>query len=334
MTSESVQRSKESIWHAWQRLDKVEAGTAYDWLTTFHHPNCRWLISHPHNEVIGIDALAESFWQPFLDSFPDLEKRCDIFFGGSFKGGDWVCATGYYAGTFSTDWVGIPATGEEMLIRFGEFCRVEEGRVVEGRLILDMIDVMRRAGFEVLSPSSGEERFVPGPAGIDGLLLGPQEDEEGRKSLKLVEDMIFKGLMTYDQAELSSMGNGRFWHEEMLWFGPGGIGTTYGVDGFEQDHQKPFLHAFPDRKGGNHDARFGEGLFVASTGWPSLSATHAGEYLGAPATNRRIGMRVMDFWRREEDLLLENWIFIDMPHLFLQFGIDLFERMRLARPTG
>ena len=38
-------------------------------------------------------------------------------------------------------------------------------------------------------------------------------------------------------------------------------------------------------------------------------------------------MRVMDFWRREGTMLRENWVFIDMPHLFLQFGDDLFARM-------
>jgi hypothetical protein len=39
-------------------------------------------------------------------------------------------------------------------------------------------------------------------------------------------------------------------------------------------------------------------------------------------------MRVMDFWRREGDLLVENWVFIDMVDLFLQLGVDLFERLQ------
>jgi hypothetical protein len=31
----------------------------------------------------------------------------------------------------------------------------------------------------------------------------------------------------------------------------------------------------------------------------------------------------MDFWRREDDMLVENWVFIDMVDLISQFGIDL-----------
>jgi hypothetical protein len=36
----------------------------------------------------------------------------------------------------------------------------------------------------------------------------------------------------------------------------------------------------------------------------------------------------MDWWRREGDLLVENWVFIDMIDLFLQLGVDLFERLQ------
>ena len=33
----------------------------------------------------------------------------------------------------------------------------------------------------------------------------------------------------------------------------------------------------------------------------------------------------MDFWRRENDPLVENWIFVDMIQLFRQFGVDLLQ---------
>jgi hypothetical protein len=47
-------------------------------------------------------------------------------------------------------------------------------------------------------------------------------------------------------------------------------------------------------------------------------------WLGIPATNKRITMRVMDFWRREGELLSENWVFIDIIDLLQQFGINVF----------
>ena len=34
-----------------------------------------------------------------------------------------------------------------------------------------------------------------------------------------------------------------------------------------------------------------------------------------------------DWWRREGDLLIENWVFVDIPHVLLQMGYDLFANM-------
>ena len=58
-----------------------------------------------------------------------------------------------------------------------------------------------------------------------------------------------------------------------------------------------------------------------------MIATHAGEYLGAAPAGNEIGMRVMDWWRRKSELLYANWIFIDMPGVFFQVGIDLLDRL-------
>jgi hypothetical protein len=60
-----------------------------------------------------------------------------------------------------------------------------------------------------------------------------------------------------------------------------------------------------------------------------VRATHLGDYLGAPATNKPITMRVADWWRREGDLLRENWVMIDLPELLLQMGVDVFARMSI-----
>jgi hypothetical protein len=43
-------------------------------------------------------------------------------------------------------------------------------------------------------------------------------------------------------------------------------------------------------------------------------------------------MRVADWWRREGDLLRENWVMIDLPELLLQMGVDVFARMSIGNP--
>ncbi len=297
-------------------------------------PNLDWHGPCPIGALRGLGAVRARFWQPFKHAFPDLERRDDIAIAGTFETGDWVATTGYYAGTWARDWLGFPPTGQLTWIRFGEFYRVEAGRVVEARVLLDVLDVLRQGGRCPLPASPGVDGLAPGPATHDGVILSPADPAETASSLRLVEDMIFGGLRGFDGADLRSMGMERFWTAGMMWYGPCGIGATRGVAGFERYHQRPFLHAFPDRVGGNHRARLAQGAYVASTGWPSIHATHQGDYLGHPATGRPITMVVMDWWRRDGDLLAENWVFIDLPHLFLQFGRDLLAEARAVGAGG
>jgi predicted ester cyclase len=247
--------------------------------------------------------------------------------GGGYDGRDWVCATGYFVGTFARDWLSIPATGQKAYIRFGEFCQMAEGRIAKTYTILDLLDLIRQAGYRLLQNNGGKEALVPGPLADDGILLTEQDKAAGQKSLRLVEAMV-DGLLAYDQSDLSSMNMAKYWHPGMLWYGPCGIGATQGIKEFEDYHQGPFLHAFPDRRASKFIALIAEGQFVAWAGWPGLQATHRGTYLGHPATGKQIEMRGVDWWKRDGDLLVENWVFIDMIHLFLQLGVDFLDRLQ------
>jgi hypothetical protein len=190
-------------------------------------------------------------------------------------------------------------------------------------LLLDLPDLMRQAGTSPLPRPDAAEFRTPGPASHDGVVLTAQNAAETQASYDLVMAMI-GGLRRYDQESLASMGQHAYWHERMMWYGPGGIGATRGVDGFQMHYQRHFLQAFPDRQGGDHKARLAEGAYAASTGWPSVRATWRGDWLGVIAPDAPIGMRVMDFWRREGSRLRENWVFIDIPDLHRQAGSPLF----------
>ncbi len=300
-----------------------------DALGTLYHPDIAWHGPHPINTLLGSRNVIDGFWKPFLAAFPDIERRDDILISGSFKDASWIGATGHYTGIFTKEWLGIVATGGVMNIRFGEFSRMDAGRVCEVYIILDILDVLRQANCwpDGLLAHPGVADRAPGPASRDGVVVGESEPKESKQSLVLVEAMI-KGLMEYDRQSLASMAQERFWHPQMMWYGPAGIGTSRALKGFQDVHQRAFLTAFPDRVGGDHKARIGEGVYVGSTGWPSVRATHLGPWLGVPATGRRIGMRVMDFWRREGDLLRENWVFIDQLDLLLQMDFDVMARIR------
>jgi steroid delta-isomerase-like uncharacterized protein len=111
-----------------------------------------------------------------------------------------------------------------------------------------------------------------------------------------------------------------FWSEDMVWRGPAGIGTKRGLEQYRREHQAPYLRAFSD-KHAIDEIRIAEGDYVAAHGYQY--ATHSGDYLGIPASGKRIKMRYMDFWRVEGGKLAENWVLIDILDFLEQLGYDV-----------
>lgn len=325
------QQNKARVANYWAALDGQSVPGLRAVLAEYLHPEHRWHGFAPINRLDGIDALLEAYWQPLLASFGALRRRTDILIAGHYGGKDWVSATGYLRGTFQADWLGIPATGEETLLRFGTFHALHEGQITETYILLDVLDVMRQAGIHVLPPSNGAEGIVPPPSTGDGVQPQSHAAAEGQTTYDLVYAMLFQGLNEFDQSDKASMGMVRYWSPGMHWYGPQGIGTSHGLDEFERFHQMPFLTAFPDRKATEQEALIADGHYAAASGFPGVVATHSGPYLGEPASQRRIDMRVMDWWRREGDLLMENWVLIDLIDIFLQAGVDLLARLQEQR---
>lgn len=286
-----------------------------------------WHGCAPFETQRGISAIWGTFWQPLLHSFSQLRRRIDILLAGECEGENWVASTGYVIGTFERDWLGILSTGRETCIRFGEFYQLDRDKIVKAYVIIDLIEVMQQAGCDPLPPSLGLAGFVPPPRTADGILLVDQAPAESDKTFQIAYDMLFKGMNKFDHQNKESMQFPRYWHDNMHWFGPAGIGATRDLKEFEDNHQLPWLRAFPDRAVVWESPMFGDGHYAATAGWREVIATHGGPYLDHPPSGKNINCRVMDFWRREGDLLSGNWVLIDIIDMFRQFGSDLLAHL-------
>lgn len=267
----------------------------------------------------GAKFVENALLTPLWTAFPDADVRADLAMRGTFYGASWTAHSGHIVGRFMAPVFGIRATKRVAYLRFGCFQRWNIGAVAETIIILDLPSLMIQAGVWPFGVPIGPDLMAPGP--LIGSGIWPEGD--GTSSLAIVERMI-GGLMKFD-GTLKTMNMRDFFADQFWWYGPAPIGSFRGFEDYERGHATPFLTAFPDRVGGNHRARFGDGNFVASTGWPSITATHKGDgWLGIAATHRPITMRVMDFWHAQNGLLIENWVMIDIPDLLDQFGIDIF----------
>ena len=335
VSSEQNQQNKQLVWEFWQRLDGADSAEAAAVARDYVSGDVTWHGPDPINTLSGIEAFVTDYWQPLLYSFPDLKRQTHIFIGGRSSGRAdglkdgrmWVGATGLFNARFANDYLAIPANNEPVCIRWGEFCRIDDDKIVESFFLLDFVDLMQQAGFQVLPPSRGIDCLYPPPRAKDGIMLEAQDEQVSAYSLDHIRRFIFDALNSYDQSALKSMGIADYFHPDVQWYGPGGIGACLSLRDFENNHQRHWLHAYPDRRVQDLDALIAEGPYSGGPGWAGVKAMHTGDYLDVPATNRPVEFNGLDFWKLENDRYVENWVFVDMVHLFRQFGIDLFDRL-------
>jgi len=345
MSDDTLLKDKRAVCSAMHTITESTPETVADRLAAIYHPHAQWRGSHPWNEIRGVAAIAQSVWGPLLYSFPDLERRDDIVIGGAYEGRSYVGCVGHLAGSFRRDWNGIPATDQVIYLRYGEFHQMEQGRIVQSSVLVDILDFIRQAGFWPIAPSLGQEGQWQGPRERDGLVFTPRDPRQSAASLKLTMAMQ-ASLGAYDDTAgggregLLNMPQKQFWHPNMMWYGPSGIGTTRGLGGFVDYHQLPFRTVFPrdphhaqppglGQHGGSHYVRIGDGRFSATGGWPSRHMLHSGGgWLGLGASGRAITMRVMDFYCADGGLIRENWVPIDIIEVLLQLDVDVLARVR------
>jgi predicted ester cyclase len=327
--------NKQRIIEIMQQIVNTPLAQLAEAIRASYHADANVNVTHPINELSGLDAVGEQVWQPLRRAIPDVERRDDIVAGGRYRHADWIGCLGHYVGTFEDDWLGIPATRGVVAVRYAEGHALRDGKIATSYLFIDFLDLMRQAGYWPLAPSLGREMQWLPPITHDGVILAPQDHAVSQRTIERILRM-HAALGYYNgqpptRAVLDEMEMVKYWHPHFMWFGPAGIGTTRGLKGFEDSHQIPFLVAFPDRGGSDisHFIRIGDGYYAVTGGWGSLQATHTGHnFLGVPATGKRVTMRVMDFYRCNDETIIENWIPFDIPHLLLQMGVDVFGRMR------
>ena len=294
-------------------------------------PDWHWRGMHPFHERRGAEAVAAAFWTPLMASFTRLQRRPDIFMAGLNEidgfSSVWVVSMGHLMGLFDRPWLGIRPTWRITMLRYCEFNRVEAGRIVETALFCDIPAVMIQAGQNPFPPQTGAHIVQPGPMTHDGLMWDAQDPAEGQATLRAINTMLSSAGRGYHHPEEARL-LAEHWHDDMIWWGPAGIGSTYTIDGFRRQHTGPFDDAFSQGGDGTRPdlCHIAEGRFGAVMGYANMIVRNAGGYLGMTAGPGSADLRVVDVWRREGGKLAENWIFIDLLHYLNQQGLNVLAR--------
>ncbi len=301
-------------------------------ISNYYSEDILWRGFHPFNEKKGTKELSSEFWQPLRKSFVNLQRRMDIFLGGintlSPNKDIWIVSMGHLMGLFDNSWIGIKPTKKITMLRYCEFSKIDNDKITEVAMFFDIPHLMLQAGIKPFPTETGVSLVQPGPLLNNGLLFKKQGVTKGLKTTKIIEKMIKDVLVwkNFDRDKIIKELK-KSWNEDMIWWGPTGIGSTFTIERYVDQHVQPFREIFIDRTLNGHICRLAEGNFGGFFGWPNLTLTPVKKFMGINTKQEPSEMRVIDIYRRDGDKLSENWVFIDFLHFWKLQGIDILNEL-------
>ncbi|HVG49744.1 MAG TPA: nuclear transport factor 2 family protein, partial [Rubellimicrobium sp.] len=262
------QAEKATVRGMFSRLQRATPDSVAAILAQHTHSDWHWRGMHPFHEQRGAEAVAQVFWSPFLTAFSRVQRRPDIFMAGlnqmdGFQS-VWVACMGHLMGLFDRPWLGIRPTGRIAMLRFVEFHRVEDGRIRETAQFFDIPHLMIQAGQNPFPPATGAHLVQPGPLTHEGLMWDRQDPALGEATLAAINAMLDDMGDRERRADPGGYAEelGRTWHDDMIWWGPAGIGATYTIPRYIRQHAGPFREALNEGYRFNgHLCRLAEGRF-------------------------------------------------------------------------
>ena len=326
----NFQNEKKIVLDFYNSVQKCRTDEIPEILSLHYSENIIWRGFHPFNEIQDLVHLYKDFWQPLKKSFTNLQRRMDIFFAGSNSLSSnrdvWVVSMGHLMGLFDTPWIGIKHTNKIAMLRYCEFNKIVKGKITEVAMFFDIPHLMIQAGLKPFPLETGISLVQPGPISHNGLLFEEQNLIDTKNTSELIEQMIndVKIWNNFDKISLIKELR-KNWKDDMIWWGPTGIGSSFTIERYVEQHALPFRNNFINRKFNGHICRLSEGIFGGFFGWPNLTLTPNKKFMGLKTTKKSSDMRVIDIYRREGNKLAENWVFIDFLHFWKMQGIEILK---------
>lgn len=113
-------------------------------MVDFFHPDFRWMGNAGCGTKNGLKEFQNNWQRPFQAAFSD--KVCTD--EARIVQGEWMAAFGAQMATHSGEFMGIPPTGKRVEIRYMDFWKVVDGKIVDNWVMVDFPHVMRQLGVD------------------------------------------------------------------------------------------------------------------------------------------------------------------------------------------
>lgn len=265
---------------------------------------------------------------PFNLAFHSVYFNQLLFLGENTTASTTTYAQAHWFGPL----VGLPPTGELVRIRICDFYRMKGERISVNWMMLDLPDLLRQAGRRVLPRASvlPDDGWFQPPKAMDGIPapyspLTPPETAEASRA-------VARALLESEwYARGRAAGAPSLWAQDMLFYGPPGIGFAASLDEYRTHVLGALERGFTHRSF-ELDVLSCEGSYCGAHGY--LLGTHSGCFLGEAATGRTMRLRVGLHWHIVDGIATEGYAMFDTPALFDQLGIDLLARAEAPPPCA
>jgi predicted ester cyclase len=120
----------------------------------FFSATFRWMGNAGCGYKDGLEEFQENWQRPFQEAFSD--KVC--IDEARISEGEWCAAFGRQEAVHSGDFMGIEATGKRVEIRYMDFWKVVDGKIVDNWVMVDFPSVMQQLGVDPFN-GHGWEKF-------------------------------------------------------------------------------------------------------------------------------------------------------------------------------
>ncbi|WCR11506.1 ester cyclase [Paracoccus stylophorae] len=126
----------------------------------------RWIGNQGCGTKIGLQQFQDNWQRPFQAAFSD--KIC--IDEARLYMGEWAAAFGRQEATHSGEFMGVAPTGKRVQIRYMDFWKVADGKIVDNWVMVDFPLVLAQLGIDVFDGYGWEafdrgERTPPRPDG-------------------------------------------------------------------------------------------------------------------------------------------------------------------------
>ncbi|RMD94364.1 MAG: polyketide cyclase [Alphaproteobacteria bacterium] len=130
----------------------------------FFAESFRWMGNYGCGTKRGLREFQDNWQRPFQAAFSD--KVC--IDEARLYMGEWAAAFGRQEATHSGEFMGVPPTGKRVEIRYMDFWKVVDGKIVDNWVMVDFAGVLAQLGVDVFDGEGWEafdrgERVPPAP---------------------------------------------------------------------------------------------------------------------------------------------------------------------------